>query len=336
VGEIYLQEYTSVADSPLRIDRRAGVIRGVKLLGPRSRNGRVYQEEALREAVPLYEGAKVNVNHPNGHPAGVRDYRDRIGILRHVRYEEGRGLFGDLLYNPKHALAEQLAWDAEHLPSNVGLSHNVLARTSSDGSQTIVEAILRVFSVDLVADPATTGGLFEWQGVAADCMGWSGTAAGQQVRRGNRAGEDPVLPESVWERLSVEELRQKRPDLLEEACQSLRESLAQAETNRQELARQLARAERTLFIFRTLAEFGLPLPGSPGWDEESLGGSFWELLHQVSEEAEVRRLVGRRAEQMGSRHGLGGLRTVQSRPAGIGGPKEQQLREFLQAICPDG
>ncbi len=239
-----------------------------------------------------------------------------------MRYEEGRGLFGDLLYNPKHALAEQLAWDAEHLPGNVGLSHNVLARTSTEGSQTIVEAILQVFSVDLVADPATTSGLFEWQGVSGDsACGSRGTG---QSQGGWLAGAEEGLgiPERVWERLSVEQLRQKRPDLLEAACQPLRESLQQAETNRQELGRQLARAERTLFIWRTLAEFGLPLPGSAGWDEEWLGGEFWEGLYQVAEEAEVRRLIGRRAEQMGSRQGWSGLRTVQSRAAGHGSPKD--------------
>jgi hypothetical protein len=43
----------------------------------------------------------------------------------------------------------------------VGLSHNVEARTSRHDGQTIVEQILRVNSVDLVADPATTRGLFE-------------------------------------------------------------------------------------------------------------------------------------------------------------------------------
>lgn len=156
-----VQEYVQSAGRTLRVDAARGVLRGVKLLGLRSRNGRRYEESALRRAMSLYEGSKVNVNHPERDPLAPRDYRDRLGIVRNVRVEAGQGLFGDLHYNPSHPLAEQLAWDAEHAPENVGLSHNVLARTRRDGQEIVVEAITRVQSVDLVADPATTAGLFE-------------------------------------------------------------------------------------------------------------------------------------------------------------------------------
>jgi hypothetical protein len=145
----------------MRVDRTAGVIRGVKILGLKSRNGRSYLPEALAEAAAMYENAKVNVNHPKGHPASPRDYQDRLGQIRGVALKPGEGLFGDLHFNPKHALAEQLLWDAEHAPENVGFSHNVEARTARRGEETVVEAITRVQSVDLVADPATTRGLFE-------------------------------------------------------------------------------------------------------------------------------------------------------------------------------
>jgi hypothetical protein len=158
-----LQEYVDSGHASLRVDRTAGVIRGVKLLGLRSRNGRRYQESALAAAVDLYEGAKVNINHPKGHPLSPRDYQDRLGIIRGVALRPNEGLFGDLHFNPKHTLSEQLMWDAEHASQNVGLSHNVLARTSRQGDATVVEAITRVQSIDLVADPATTQGLFEQQ-----------------------------------------------------------------------------------------------------------------------------------------------------------------------------
>lgn len=156
-----VQEYVDSAGAKLRVDTGRGVLRGVKLLGLQSRNGRRYAEGALSKAVGLYEGSKVNVNHPMRDPLSPRDYRDRLGVVRNVRMAPGEGLFGDLHYNPKHALAEQLAWDAKHAPENVGLSHNVLARTRADGDGLVVEAISRVQSVDLVADPATTRGLFE-------------------------------------------------------------------------------------------------------------------------------------------------------------------------------
>ena len=167
-----LQEFTAASAAHLRIDREAGVLRGVKLLGLTSSNGRRYLESALREAAPLYEGAKVNVNHATddkGGPLAPRGYQDRLGVIRHVAFRKGEGLFGDLHFNPKHALAEQLAWDAEHAPQNVGLSHNVLARTATRGKETIVERIEKVQSVDIVADPATTKGLFECGIRNAEC-----------------------------------------------------------------------------------------------------------------------------------------------------------------------
>ncbi|MCC7085932.1 MAG: hypothetical protein IT427_13095 [Pirellulales bacterium] len=156
-----LQEFTDSRGISLRVDRTLGVIRGIKILGLRSRNGREYSADALARALGLYEGAKVNVNHPKGHPLTPRDYQERIGVIRNVQHRTGEGLFGDFHFNPKHPLAEQLAWDAEHAPENVGFSHNVQARLRREDDTTHVEEIVRVHSVDLVADPATTRGLFE-------------------------------------------------------------------------------------------------------------------------------------------------------------------------------
>lgn len=159
--EQLLQEFCDSRNVSMRVDRQAGVIRGVKILGLQSRNGRQYLPEALAKAIPLYEGAKVNVNHPKGSPLSPRDYQDRIGVIRGAVLKPNEGLFGDLHFNPKHVLAEQLAWDAEHAPENVGFSHNVQARTSRRDDSLLVEEIMRVQSVDLVADPATTRGLYE-------------------------------------------------------------------------------------------------------------------------------------------------------------------------------
>jgi len=156
-----LQELCNFRGVAMRVDRAAAVIRGVKVLGLQSRNGRIYLPDALVQAIPLYENAKVNVNHPKGSPAAPRDYQDRIGTIRYVAFRPEEGLFADFYFNPKHPVAEQLVWDAEHAPENVGFSHNVEARVVHRDGQTVVEAITRVQSVDLVADPATSRGLFE-------------------------------------------------------------------------------------------------------------------------------------------------------------------------------
>lgn len=146
---------------PSRIDRERGVLFGVKILGVLSRNKREYPAETLREAAKLYENAKVNLDHPRGAATTPRSYQDRFGLVRNVALRENEGLFADFHFNPKHPLAEQLLWDAEHAPENVGFSHNVEAVVERANDESVVTEILSVRSVDLVADPATTAGLYE-------------------------------------------------------------------------------------------------------------------------------------------------------------------------------
>lgn len=171
-----LHEFASSGGLNLRVDREAGMIRGVKVLGHESRNGRRYTPEALRQAAGLYEGIRVNVDHQAA--GDRRSYRDRFGQLRSIQVREN-GLYADLAFNPKHPLAEQLLWDAAHAPENVGLSHDARGRTVRRGGSVVVEEIEAVRSVDLVADPATTKGLFEADGSAATTADASGSAGDQ-------------------------------------------------------------------------------------------------------------------------------------------------------------
>ncbi len=158
MGTEALIEVATSAGRTLAVDRDNGVIRGVKILGRESRNGRTYSESALTQAVGLYEGKRVYVNHPKA--GSARDYRDRFGVLKSVR-KEADGLYADHHFPAKHALAEQYCHDAENSPHNVGFSHVANGRTTGSGNAVIVQEIKSVASVDLVDDPATTRGLFE-------------------------------------------------------------------------------------------------------------------------------------------------------------------------------
>jgi hypothetical protein len=112
----------------------------------------------MAKALPLYEGMRVNVDHVD--PGQRRSLRDRIGLIKNVTLKED-GLYGDFHFNPKHALAEQIAWDAENAPQNLGFSHDTRGDARNVGGKVMVESIDKVLSVDLVANPATTTGLFE-------------------------------------------------------------------------------------------------------------------------------------------------------------------------------
>jgi len=306
----------------VRIDRQQGVLRGVKLLGLESRNGRKYSPTALEAAKGLYEGARVNVNHPKGHPLATRDYQDRLGLVRNIALRPAVGLFGDFHFNPKHALAEQLLWDAEHAPENVGFSHNVQARTARQGDETFVEAILKVHSVDLVADPATTCGLFEQ----------AQSAAASSTRL-------PGLAGYTLADCTVEKLRAARPDLVAQIEEQATAELATLRGRVDELQVVETVRRRREIVRRLLAEFHLPDPDDAGGGREVVSESFVASLVAAGDEKAMRPLVAERARlvQAAATHaaaGRAGARPL-SREQSFGEGTERRVtnaEEFLRAV----
>lgn len=263
-----LLEYAAINSPAWQLDRAAAVVRGVKILGLKSANGRDYKPAALQAALPLYEGAKVNVNHPKSVAAGPRDYQDRFGTLTNVRFDEGQGLFGELHYNPKHPLAEQFLWDAEHAPHNVGLSHHVIARTSRQGETLIVEEILQVQSVDLVADPATTRGLFE-NATETECA----------------TGVPPV---------GLAEAQEAARNVQIAELARLRMELAESHAANQTLAEAAAKRVR---ITTLLHEAGLPDPqANDPVARFVLDEQFLQAVTMAPNDASARRLVTQRVQ----------------------------------------
>ncbi len=307
-----LQELVNSRGVEIRVDRGQSVIRNVKILGLESRNGRTYLPEALAEAAGLYEGAKVNVNHPKGDPSAPRDYRDRIGVIHSVGLQPGKGLFGDFHFNPKHALAEQLLWDAEHAPENVGFSHNVEARTRRSGQDVVVEAILCVQSVDLVADPATSRGLFEAAGAAEP----SGPPS------------PPELPERPLAELSLEELKQNRPDLVEAIQRDQAAEQAPLRARLDQLEAAEAVRQRHARVRQLLREFKLPDPETAeGWARSLVSPRFIEALLAAPNEETVREMIQERADLARSAGAWG------SAPPG-GDPRPRSREQTFDLVGP--
>src|SRR5687767_11872977 len=99
---VQLAEHVTSEGLPLRVDLKRGVIKDVKLLGPESKNGNDYAPHAIAKAVPLYEAARVYVDHaPKGRESETRSYADLLGSIKGVSVRAG-GLFGDLHFNPRH------------------------------------------------------------------------------------------------------------------------------------------------------------------------------------------------------------------------------------------
>lgn len=156
-----------------RINRDEAVIRGVRVVGTRSRNGHEYLQEALVGAIPLYEGAKICINHikpKKGEPVPERQFEQIWGTLRNVRWFEG-GLVGDIHYIRSHALTEQILEAAERFPENFGLSHDADGIRTEIGGRPVIQKITKVYSVDIVADPASNVSLFESMGSVPSSRG---------------------------------------------------------------------------------------------------------------------------------------------------------------------
>lgn len=151
-----------------------GLIKNVHLIGTRASNtvkGQkepyTYKEAALKAAVSLYENVDVNIDHrKKGEEASVLT---KIGYVvpKTTRFEEGKGVFGDIQLNTEHPLYESIAWWAEHNPSKIGMSHVAVAQFS-EAENAIIE-IRKVESVDIVANASTTQGLFK-EGVIGDAI----------------------------------------------------------------------------------------------------------------------------------------------------------------------
>ena len=180
-----LREQTAIA--PSRIDRDSGLIEGVRILGPTSRNGRTYSARAMEQAARLYEGAPVNIDHPRGEGKD-RPVSDAFGWIRNVR-QMPDGVYGDLHYLKSHPQADVVAEAAERNPNRLGLSHHAEGAVRMDGTSVVVESVDKVYSVDLVQTPATNAGLFESEGMRMTIREAAEMAGEEKVMTAEGMGE---------------------------------------------------------------------------------------------------------------------------------------------------
>lgn len=138
-------------------------VKNVSLLGEVSKNGYSYAVSAMRAAIGLYEGVQAFINHPNAEEIklGRRDVRNLAGKFEKVRFEEGTNkIKGDFVGLPNEN-GKLFVDIAENMPKIAGTSQNAAGRFARTAGKKIVESITKVFSVDLVANPATNNGIFE-------------------------------------------------------------------------------------------------------------------------------------------------------------------------------
>lgn len=146
--------------SHARVDRKEGVIKGARLLGRKSKNGRSYTDRAMESAAKLYKGMDLRVDHAEK-PGSKRGVLETIGYViddANLRVDLTEGaVYGDLQIFTESAAGRQLLEMAERNPGKLGLSHDAMA----DMDGTVVEDVQAVNSLDFVRNPATNSNLFE-------------------------------------------------------------------------------------------------------------------------------------------------------------------------------
>ncbi|GIX05587.1 MAG: hypothetical protein KatS3mg114_1456 [Planctomycetaceae bacterium] len=160
---VRLSEQQPAAWQTAAVDAQQRRVSGVVLCREQSRNGHRYTPQALQEAVPLYLGKPVFLDHGSG-SVSSRSTRDLVGTIDHPRYEQG-ALRGDIRVIDSEAGRTFLAL-VEANPPGVGMSHVVLARRGHDPQ--VIEAIQEVLSVDAVLSPAATERFREQADLSAD------------------------------------------------------------------------------------------------------------------------------------------------------------------------
>lgn len=146
------------------VDADNAVIRGVKLIGQRSLNNRVYPESCLRDSVELYNKARVYINHSKPGEETSRDTRECIGWTENCYYDnKAGGIIGDVHLYKNHQSTGLILEKAQNTPDLFGMSHvaNGNSKTDPITGESVIESIEEVISVDIVDFPATNKTLFE-------------------------------------------------------------------------------------------------------------------------------------------------------------------------------
>jgi len=155
-----LLEFTQVTRAR-EIDEEKGILYDLVALGPTSANGRDYPESTMRAALHLFEGRQSFANHTKK-PGDEPSIYDVMGVWRECRVDDGK-VRGNFHYFKTHVLAPRLVEAARRpeLAGAFGFSISAQGRSRRQGDRQVIESLDQLTSIDCVALPATTKGIYE-------------------------------------------------------------------------------------------------------------------------------------------------------------------------------
>jgi len=292
-----------------KFERDSFTIKNVALLGPESSNKRRYTEKCLREAIPLFENVKAFVDHPSTEEqkTGRRSVRNLAGKYTNARLEDGRvKADAKLLPNENGKLYMDIA---ENLPDIAGNSQNARGLWHKKDGIQIVEQITFIDSVDLVASPATTHGIFESQGnnTGDSDMDWNEVTAPLLL------AHRPDIHEAIFN--EGQKSREDEVSKLTEANKSIKLKLDEFEV-KEAAVKKAAKVDE-------LIEAG-KLP------TEAVTDTFRESLMAAKDEEAVQKLIADRKELCES--AKGGVRNMGDGGNSLKETKKTTLQESKDAL----
>lgn len=188
-------------------------INDVAILGSSSKNARDYPDAVLAESAALFEEARCYYNHAPDEKQpheGGRDVRDLFGMTTNPRYVPGeKKIRADINLIP--GMGDTVAIIAESMPKAASFSPFMHGRIRhARGARSSVQKIMAVRSVDLVAQGATTGGIFE------------SVQETKSKSKGSNLMED-------WSEATMADLRKHRPDIVRDIQEAVKSELKVAE-----------------------------------------------------------------------------------------------------------
>lgn len=171
-----------------RVNEQTGLITGVKLLGAVSQNGRVYDRQAMKDALRLYENVPIYLGHSK-HRDEERETA-KIGWISHPRLSaSGDAIFGDAHFLTKHPHVPAILQAAAQNPRLFGMSHDATGEGDAEGKR--IRKIATVESCDVVDKPASTNGFFESQSTRRMPMMKIKRTSRDKARRRYREDQQP-------------------------------------------------------------------------------------------------------------------------------------------------
>jgi len=143
------------------IDKATGLISGVCIMHPESRNNRIYTKKAMNSVRQLAEGCKSFIDH--GSIFADSSVKDMFGVFESPR-RHGEAIYGNLNLLKTSEMYEKFLEIAERFPHTIGFSISArgkFAEKPDAEGREVVEDVTALRSIDLVGNPATTNGIFE-------------------------------------------------------------------------------------------------------------------------------------------------------------------------------